>query len=154
MALAKKTVSPNTIPMDKFVFIDHTADVKFTSFGFSFGEALSNAAEAMFSVMANVEALGDEEKVTIEEKAETLEELVGYTLGDILAESSSQEIFFKRFRIDSFHRDDAGYSLTGTAFGEEMTPEKGKTDIKAVTMHEIAVVQEGNLCEITVLLDI
>ena len=140
--------------MDKFVFIDHTADVKFRSFGFTFGEALSNAAEAMFSVMANVEALGEEEQVKIEEKAETLEELVGYTLGDILAESSSQEIFFKRFRIDSFHSDENGFSLTGTAFGEEMTPEKGKTDIKAVTMHEISVTHEGNLSEITVLLDI
>jgi len=140
--------------MDKYVFIDHTADIKFTAYGFTFGEALSNAAEAMFSVMSNVDALGDEETVTIEEKAETLEELVGYTLGDILAESSSQEIFFKRFRIDSFHKDEQGYSITGTAFGEEMTPEKGKTDIKAVTMHEIAVTQEGNLCEITVLLDI
>lgn len=140
--------------MDKYVFIDHTADVKFAAYGFTFEEALANAAEAMFSVMANFEALGDEEKVAIEEKAETLEELVGYTLGDVLSESGSQEVFFKRFQVDSFHKDGAGYTLTGTAFGEEMTPEKGKTDIKAVTMHEIAVAHEGSLWKITVLLDI
>ena len=140
--------------MDKFVFIDHTADVKFAAYGFSFEEALSNAAAAMFSVMANVDALGDGEKVKIEEKAETLEELVGYTLGDILAESSSQEMFFSRFRVDSFRKEGDGYALSGTAFGEDMTPEKGKTDIKAVTMHEIAVAREGSLWKITVLLDI
>jgi len=140
--------------MDKYVFIDHTADIKFTAYGFSFEEALSNAAEAMFCVMSNADALGNEEKVAIEEKAETLEELAGYTLGDILAESGSQEVFFKRFQVDSFHKEGEGYVLTGTAFGEEMTPEKGKTEIKAVTMHEISVVHDGSMWEITVLLDI
>ncbi len=140
--------------MDKYVFIDHTADIQFAAYGFSFEEALSNAAEAMFTVMANVAALGDEEKVAIEEKAETLEELVGYTLGDILSESSSQEMFFSRFRVDSFHKEGDGYALSGTAFGEDMTPEKGKTEIKAVTMHEISVSREGNLWKIMVILDI
>jgi SHS2 domain-containing protein len=140
--------------MDKFVFKDHTADVQFSAYGFSFEEALSNAALAMFTVMANVGALGEGEKVKIEEKAETLEELVGYTLGDILSESSSQEIFFSRFVVDSFCKQDGGYALAGTAFGEAMTPGKGRTDVKAVTMHEISVCREGSLWKITVLLDI
>jgi SHS2 domain-containing protein len=140
--------------MDKFTFIDHTADIQYEACGFSFEEALSNAALAMFTVMCDVAAVVESEHVVIEEKAETLEELAGYVLGDILAESGSQELFFSRFSVSSFAKEEGGYELAGIAYGEEMTPQKGKTEIKAVTMHEISVKQEGNLWKIKVILDL
>ena len=146
--------NPQLIAMDKFIFIDHTADIQYEAYGFSFPEALSNAALAMFSVMSKVEKVGDEAAVKIEEKAETIEELVGYVLGDILAESSSAELFFSKFAVDKFIEKEKGFVLEGTAFGEEMSPEKGKLDVKAVTMHEISVTRDGSIWKIKVILDI
>lgn len=140
--------------MDKFIFIDHTADIQYEAYGFTIEEAISNAALAMFTVMADAESVALKEHVKIEEKAETLEELVGYTLGDILSESSASELFFAKFQVDRFHKLESGYELEGTAIGEEMSPEKGKLDIKAVTMHEISVTHDGSIWKIKVLLDI
>ncbi len=140
--------------MEKFIFKDHTADIEFEAYGFSFEEALSNAAGAMLSVIADVGRVARHEQVKIEEKAETMEELVSYTLGDILAESDAQEMFFSGFVVESFAQADGYYSVAGTAYGEEMTPEKGKLDVKAVTMHAISVGQDGRLWKINVVLDI
>jgi len=140
--------------MEPFVFLEHTADVLFEAHGFSFEEALQNAAAAMFSTIAKVDELGELKRSRVEERAETLEELAVYLLSDLLAESESREVFFKKFVVEKFEKKDGGYSATGMAFGEPMTPEKGAAHVKAVTMHEAKVSQEGNLWKIRVLLDV
>lgn len=142
--------------MEKFVFHDHVVDVLFESFGFSFEEALENAALAMFTVMADVEKVNkDEENVEVEEKAETLEELVGYTLADLLSELDSRELFFGEFKVSKFRQDNGVYEVKGVARGSPADPDLGRTFVKAVTYHEIAVKKsENGQWSIQVLLDI
>ncbi|MFQ5406186.1 MAG: archease [Candidatus Micrarchaeia archaeon] len=139
--------------MDKFVFLEHTADVLFESSGFSFEEALENAALAMFSTIADADKLSTLKDVEVEERAETLEELAAYTLSDLLYEGQSNELFFKDFKITEFKKAGQGYLLKGRARGSPMNPQTGKTDVKAVTHHECKVRQDEKLWKIKVLLD-
>ncbi len=130
----------------------------FESYGFKVEEAIENAAQAMFDTMCDTTQLipkDDElERVEIEEDAETLEELVVFTLGDLIAESDSRELFFKEFKVTSLKQVEGTYVLKGHAIGSEMKPELGGTTVKAVTHHECSVKKEGNIWTIRVLIDI
>lgn len=140
--------------MDKYKFLDHKVDVLFESYGFKLEEAIANAAQAMFDTTADTSKLKKEEKVEIEENADTLEELVVFALGDLIAESDSRELFFKEFSVTELRQVDGQWILRGEAFGSEMVPELGGTVVKAVTHHECSVKKNGNLWTIRVLLDI
>ncbi len=140
--------------MEKFVFLEHTADVLVEASGFSFEEALENAALAMFSTIASTEELGELDSIEIEERGESLEELAAFTLSSLLAEAQAEELFLKKFKVEEFKKLDGGFFVKGKAWGEEMSAEKGKTDVKAVTHHECKVWQEGSTWKLRVLLDI
>ena len=125
--------------MEPFEFKPHTVDVLFEAHGFTFEQALEHAALAMFTTIAEVHKVHGETRIAIEEKAETLEELVAYTLGDLLSELDSREMFFNSFKVTAFKQTAAGLELKGYATGGDATPELGGTVVKAVTHHEIKV---------------
>ena len=77
-----------------------------------------------------------------------------FTLGDLIAESDSRELFFKEFKVTSLKQVEGTYVLKGHAIGSEMQPELGGTTVKAVTHHECSVKKEGNIWTIRVLIDI
>jgi SHS2 domain-containing protein len=140
--------------MESYIFFDHTADLEYEAYGATFGEALQNAALAMFFVMADVRKLRASKKARIETRAKTVEEIAGYTLGNALSESAAREVFFKKLEITRFGKDRKGYFLKATATGQAMSPKLGKLDIKAVTMHGIRVACEGGRWKIRIILDI
>ena len=145
--------------MEPFEFKEHVVDVLYEAYGFSFKEALENAALAMFNVVSDTHKVREESSVEVREEADTLEELVGFTLGDLLSELDSREMFFKKFEIKKFEKmQDGEYLLEGIATGSDAQPEMGGTVVKAVTYHEIKVektIANGQEhWKITVLLDI
>ncbi len=144
--------------MEKYKYLDHKVDVLFEAYGFKLEEAFENAAQAMFDTMCDTTKLNMDdnktERVEIEEDADTLEELIVFTLGDLIAESDSRELFFKNFKVTSLKQVDGSYVLKGYAIGSEMEPELGGTVVKAVTHHECSVKKEGNIWTIRVLVDI
>lgn len=144
--------------MEPFQFKEHVVDVMYEAYGFTFEEALQNAAAAMFNVVSDTANVHDKTHFDVEERAETLEELVAYTLGDLLSELDAREMFVKEFKVTHFGLNGGFYELKGRAFGMEAVPELGGTVVKAVTHHEIKVErQERNGSDhwtITVLLDI
>ena len=144
--------------MQPFEYKEHVVDVLYEAYGFSFENALENAAAAMFNVIADTKKVHEKEKVVVEEKAETLEELVGFVLGDLLSELDAREIFLKEFKVDHFKKVKDGFECKGTAYGSDAVPELGGTVVKAVTYHDIKVEKEekngSEHWKITVLLDI
>ena len=140
--------------MDKYKFLDHKVDVLFEAYGFKLEEAFENAAQAMFDTICDTSKLKEDEEVEIEEDADTLEELVVFTLGDLIAESDSRELFFKEFKVTSLKQKNGTWILKGCAKGSDMEPELGGTTVKAVTHHECSVKKEGNIWTIRVLVDI
>ncbi len=140
--------------MEKYKYLDHKVDVLFEAYGFKLEEAVENAAQAMFDTIADTSKLKADEKIEIEEEADTLEELVVFALGDLVSEADARELFFKKFKVQELKENKDGYFLRGYAVGSEMVPDLGGVVVKAVTHHECKVEKKGNVWTIHVLLDI
>ncbi|MCX6767160.1 MAG: archease [Candidatus Micrarchaeota archaeon] len=133
-------VKPPVPVREKYRFLEHTADALFEAYGVSFEDALRNAAAAMFSTIADTDRLGVKETVKVTESAPTLEELSTRVLADLLTKSQIRGVFLKEFVADAFQMTPfRGYFIRGRAFGSKMSPELGRTDVKAVTYHETKV---------------
>lgn len=137
----------------KYRFLEHTADVLFEAYGKDFEEAIQNAAEAMFSVMCDTKKLKEERSFSVEEHADSLENITVFTLSTILSESEINEVLPKRFEVESFSQKGGVFSIRGIVHGGAWESGKVKTDVKAVTHHLIKVEGNGKIT-IRVLLDI
>ncbi len=130
----------------RFRFLEHTADILMEADGKDYLDALQNAASGMFSVLGKAKP---KEKFTIEEKAPNKEELVVHALSRILAECDAMEIVPCKTEVVSF---DAVENLIKMAvFGEK---KRARDHIKAVTFHELSVVEDEKGCRIRVLFDV
>jgi SHS2 domain-containing protein len=139
--------------VERYRFLEHTADVLFEAYGSTFEAALENAAEAMFSVMSRMDKLKEERSFQVEERAESLENLAVFTLSAILSESEIEEVMPKRFKVESLVHKNGEFMLKGKVFGGKWEGRKVKTEIKAVTHHLLRVEKNGKV-SIRVLLDI
>ncbi|MEM0475655.1 MAG: archease [Candidatus Norongarragalinales archaeon] len=143
--------------MKHYKFLEHKADVLFEARGASFERALEAAAQALFDTMAKTSKLKETKKVKIKQSAQSLEELVVFTLGALLSESDANELFFKRFNVNKFKAERGGFKIEGVAVGEKEKSGCGGTVVKAVTFHELRVIKptgKDKEWKIRVLLDV
>lgn len=140
--------------VQKYRFLSHVADVLFEAKGKSFAEALENAADAFFSVVADTKKVRATKKVSIKEKAASREELASFVLSDLLTQADIKQLFFKKFKVKKIVEKGGAFHLHGTAFGSAMKPELGKIYVKAVTLHETRVEEKKGEWTIRILLDI
>jgi SHS2 domain-containing protein len=129
-----------------FRFLEHTADIMLEADGKDYLDALQNAALGMFSVLGPAKP---EVKFTIEEKAHGKDELVVYVLSRILAECDAREIVPAKTRVLSF--DGTSCSIRMEVSGEK---KRARDHIKAVTFHELSLVEDGKGSRIRVLFDV
>lgn len=117
----------------KYKFIDDlTSDVMFEAYGKTLKELFENAALAMFSVICQIDRINEKEQKKVEVKAENAKELMVKWLQELIAIVDVNGLFFKRFdikEIDEKH-------LKAACYGENATPEKGETVVKAVTYYK------------------
>jgi SHS2 domain-containing protein len=139
--------------MERYRFLEHTADVLFEAYGKNFEGALENAAEAMFRVMCDTSKLKEEKSFSVEEHADSLENLTVFTLSAILSGTEIEEVLPKRFKVGRFSQKNGVFSIEGQVYGGRWASGKVKTSIKAVTHHLIKVEGNGTFT-IRVLLDI
>lgn len=119
--------------MDKYKFIDAiTSDVMFEAFGEDLKSLFENAAEALSTIICKTELVEPKNEVKVEVNADTAEDLMVNWLQYIIASVDIEEMFFVKFRITEI--DDN--HLTGYMYGDEVSPEKGETVVKAVTYHQ------------------
>lgn len=130
----------------QFRFLEHTADILMEADGKDYLDALENAADGMFSVLGKANPI---ESFSIEEKAGGREDLVVYVLSRILAECDAREIVPAKIKITEF--DPEGASISITVFGEK---KPFRDHIKAVTFHELSLVEDEKGCRIRVLFDV
>jgi len=140
--------------MQKYRFLEHTADALFQAYGNKLEEVFENSAEAMCSVMYEIEKVEAKESVEIKAEGETQEELLHNFLESVLVEMELGEMVFSEFRI--LELDERKGFVIVELKGEKMDSKKHglKTEIKAVTWHEFFVRKEGNKWVSQVLVDI
>lgn len=123
--------------MPRFEIIDHTADIGIAAYGADLKEAFANSAYAMFSLMAELEAVEERTWRDIEVTAPDQEVLLVAWLNELLYLSDVEYIIFKRFDITNLDEK----QLRARAYGEksDLLRHDLKTPIKAATYHMLEI---------------
>ena len=118
--------------MKTFELLDHEADVGIRGWGTTVEEAFEHGAQAMFSVMVNLDTVTPHEGIDIQVRAEDLESLFVEWLNELLAQRDISEMVFCEFSVDIAKNTE--YTLTGKAKGEQLQEKHEiRTEVKAAT---------------------
>jgi SHS2 domain-containing protein len=134
-----------------FELIDHTADVGVVAYGADLGQAFSNAARALFSLVTE---LGDVAEVIyrdIELAAADEEDLLVAWLNELIYLFDTENILFKRFEVTVLDN-----RLKARVYGEKVDSSRHrlKTGVKAATYHMLGVSKDDSGCSVRVIFDI
>ncbi len=127
-----------------YEFIPHPSDMGVRGIGSTVEEAFSEAARAMFSLMADLETVAPAAAAPLEAEAETLEDLFVRFLSELLFLRDVHGLLFSRFSL-RIHKEGQRFRLTGQAFGEKFDPQKHKAgiDVKAATYNWVKVEEQN-----------
>jgi len=135
----------------RFELLEHTADVLLRAHGKSLGELFENAALAIASLIGEPQQAQPREERVVELHAEDLPSLLVAWLNELLFLFETVEFFGCEFKCEV-----EGTGLRAQVRGERFNPAVHgfKTEIKAVTRHQLRISQDGHGWTATVLLDI
>jgi SHS2 domain-containing protein len=121
--------------MKRYETFDHTADIGIRVFGHTVEEVFTNAAYALFDQLTDLRKVGNRATQEISVEGVDREDLLIRWLGELLFLCQGRGYLFKEFSILSLDSN----SLKATARGEIFDPSRHriKTEIKAVTYHQI-----------------
>lgn len=124
-----------------FEFLEHTADLKFISYGKTLDELFQNSAIAIFYAMLENEIgkISTKLKNEIELEGDSIETLLHDFLSELLFIFETSSIILKKFEVRISQNEK--YYLKASAFGEKFDRKKHKisTEIKAITYHDFFV---------------
>jgi SHS2 domain-containing protein len=124
----------------KFRVLDHTGDLGILVYGGNLEELFANAGEAFFDIITDLGRVREDKEKTIRVENSNLEDLMVNWLGELLYLHDVDGLLFKSFSIDEL----LGGRLKARARGEAFQEERHviKTEIKAVTYHQLQVQEE------------
>jgi len=134
-----------------FEIVDHTADVGIIAYGADISQAFANAARALFSLITELDDVGEILHRDIELVAPDQESLLVEWLNELICLFDTENIVFKRFDITKLNNS----QLKARSYGEKIDSAKPrlKTGVKAATYHMLMVDQDDG-CKVQVLFDI
>lgn len=120
----------------KYKFIDDlTSDVMFEAYGRDLKEVFENAAEAMMSVICQIDRIGDKVRKEMEVTGDDAKDLLLNWLQELIARVDIEGLFFSKFEITEI----SPTRLNAVVHGEEADPAKGETVVKAVTYYNFSL---------------
>ncbi|MDR4507082.1 MAG: archease [Candidatus Brocadiaceae bacterium] len=138
--------------MQKYILIDHTADIGIDVFGATLPELFSNAGFALFDIITDISKV----KLTLTRKLKITgidkEQLLVNWLSELLYLHEVENLLFGKFTVLSIQED----QLHASVRGETLTENKQaiKTEIKAVTYHSLSIRKEAHLWKARVIFDV
>lgn len=140
-----------TYPQGSFQFIDHTADVGILATAPTLEGLFEVAALALTELITSVDSLSHRVEHQVRLQEDEIETLLVSWLQEILYVLDTKGLIFGRFQVNL--RD---LSLEATAWGEPFDPEVHtiKTEIKAVTYHQLEVVKGEEGWQAQVIVDL
>ena len=136
----------------RYKYIDDlTSDVLFEAYGKKLEELFKNCAEAMFSIICQMDRIEPLEKREVIIEAESKERLLMEWLGALIALVDTEEMFFSKFEVDGINDLGGTWELVANVYGEEIVPEKGETVVKAVTNYgfKLEKTEKGYLARVS-----
>jgi len=136
----------------KYNLIDHTSDFGIHVYGLDSKELFANAAWALFDVITEIDQLAGLDSCQIEVSGDDWSDLMVNWLREVLYLWNGKELLVKKVRILSLSETD----LTATLECDPFNPDRHviKTEIKAVTYHQIQVNRSPSGWEARIIFDI
>lgn len=134
-----------------YELIDHTADVGIRVEAPTAAALFETAARALTELVTDVEAVMPRLERTVELQEQSLDVLLVSWLQELLYLLDTEGLAFSRFQVSV-----DGTRLHAALWGEPFDPElhPSKSDIKAVTYHQLQVLKTGDSWEARVIFDV
>jgi len=118
-----------------YEYLDHEADIGIRGIGDSLAEAFAEGAQAMFSIMADLETVVLQESVTIHCEAPDAETLFVEFLNELLFQREMRDLLLSRCQVKELQQGAGGWYLDALAWGEPLDPDHHEvlTEVKAAT---------------------
>ncbi|MBN2112148.1 archease [Candidatus Woesearchaeota archaeon] len=139
--------------MEKFEFLEHTADAKFRAYGKSFEQAFANAAYAMVSLMYDSEMIAALKIEKIEVHGKDMEQLLYAFLEEILFLQDSKQFVAHEFVRPVKITGTTGKKLKLSAeiIGDRIKKEYSvRPVVKAVTYNEMKISEKPVYVQVVV----
>jgi len=122
--------------MKKYIFLKHTADIKFQAFGKNVEEVFENSASAMFTSIYDGKIKGKRE-IEIKVSGKDFESLLYNFLEELLFLFDSENFFVSK--ISKIKIDKKNLNLSAKVSGDDAKNYEIHLDIKAVTYNDMFV---------------
>ena len=138
--------------MKRFEILDHTADIGIIVHGENLRALFENAGEAFFHLITDLRKVKGRIEKRVSIGGESLDRLMVDWLSELLYLHDVENLLFKGFNVDSVGEDGLKAAVKGEPFQEGV--HVIKTEVKAVTYHQIEVRQENRGWRAQVILDL
>jgi SHS2 domain-containing protein len=138
--------------MKRFEILDHTADIGIVVHGQNLKALFENAGEAFFHIITDLRKVRRRVEKRIDIKGESLDRLMVDWLSELLYLHDVESLLFKGFKVDSVGEGGLKAMVKGEPFQEGV--HVIKTEVKAVTYHQIEVRQENGRWRAQVIFDL
>lgn len=135
-----------------FEILDHTADIGLMIHGKDLKALFENAGKAFFHLITDLKKVRIRTERKIHLEGESLERLMVDWLTELLYRHDVENLLFKEFEIDAIGEDGLEAIARGEPFQEGI--HIIKTEVKAVTYHQIEVGKRDGGWRAKVILDL
>ncbi len=132
--------------------LDHTADIGLIVYGEDLKALFENAGEAFFHLITDLKKVRRRIERRIYIEGESLERLMVDWLSELLYLHDVERLLFKRFKIESVGEKGLRAVVQGERFQEGV--HVIKTEVKAVTYHQIEVRKENGRWRAQIIFDL
>ena len=140
--------------VEKFRFLEHTADAKFQAFGATIEEAFANAVLATASLMWDPEKVTMREQHSIDVQGRDLEQLLVRFLGEVIYLWETRSFLTAAAEDVVIAPGGPGFRLSALLRGDDQADKyRVFGDVKAVTYNEMKIERGRPVC-VQVVLDI
>jgi SHS2 domain-containing protein len=138
--------------MKRFEVLDHTADIGLIVYGEDLEALFENAGKGFFHLITDLRKVRGRVEKKIEIKGESLDRLMVDWLSELLYLHDVENLLFKGFKVESVGEDGLKAIVKGEPFQDGI--HVIKTEVKAVTYHQIEVRRENEHWRAQIIFDL
>jgi len=138
--------------MKKYELIDHTADIGLRIFGQDLSDLFQNAGYALFDIITDISKVSPRQKRRFSLQRDCMEELLVEWLGRLLYVFDTEQLLFSSFQVFEISDTRLEAEAAGELYNKDIHPVK--TEVKAVTYHNLNITEVNGVWQATTVLDI
>ncbi|HHT9104408.1 MAG TPA: archease [Candidatus Wujingus californicus] len=138
--------------MPKYTIIDHTADIGIDVFGDTLQDLFSNAGFALFDIITDLSTVECKVRHSLNIVGVDKEQLLVNWLSELLFLHDVKNLLFKNFCVNQL----SDYQLNADVSGEVFDEKRHiiKTEVKAVTYHNLSIIQKDQQWKTRIIFDL